>query len=560
MIKIGIFDRYLSTLGGGERYSCKMAEVLSKNNSYKVDLITDLYSDLSEVSERLNLDLSKVNLKVLPFISDDYSENITGSYDIFINATYLSAFSACAKYNIYVCYFPTPFDADFRFIHRFLLVFFRKPAKWLYRKAEKFFKSPDKLEIMEGLYDVKRFMLGRGSWSTGEVIIRADRSSFISENSAPEAVIKEISGSFLKLGIKNPVDTNLKTMRTDISAHLSSPSQKPFLNISEELASGQKKSIRIPLKDGEVNYIKIRSDFFVPSRQNLKKQDSRKLGVVLYDETEAGLLKKIFLKILGYIPMFLISYPSDLKFLESYNEIVTISEFSKYWIGKYWKKESRILFPPVDTESFEIGLKQKIILSVGRFFPEHHNKKQYELALAFIDMIKSNPEDMDGYRLILAGGLENRETHVRYVEKIKEAVSGYPIEIMTNISWNELKSLFSKSLIFWHASGLNEDENKTPAKFEHFGITTVEAMSAGCIPVVINRGGQKEIIEESVNGFKFDDISELKTKTLNVIKNYKEIEKIKFKARNDSQRYSNKNFEDNLLKIISEACVQLKKD
>ena len=64
MIKIGIFDRYLSTLGGGERYSCKMAEVLSKNNNYKVDLITDLYSDLSEVSERLNLDLSETELRI----------------------------------------------------------------------------------------------------------------------------------------------------------------------------------------------------------------------------------------------------------------------------------------------------------------------------------------------------------------------------------------------------------------------------------------------------------------------------------------------------------------
>ncbi|GAH99470.1 unnamed protein product [marine sediment metagenome] len=30
MKKIAIYDRYLSTVGGGERYSCKIAEVLSK--------------------------------------------------------------------------------------------------------------------------------------------------------------------------------------------------------------------------------------------------------------------------------------------------------------------------------------------------------------------------------------------------------------------------------------------------------------------------------------------------------------------------------------------------
>ncbi|MDD3520946.1 MAG: glycosyltransferase [Actinomycetota bacterium] len=560
MIKIGIFDRYLSTLGGGERYSCKMAEVLSKKDIYKVDLITDLYSDLSEVSERLNLDLSRVNLKILPFISDDYSQNITGDYDVFINATYLSAFTAKAKHNIYVCYFPTPFDSDFRFIHRFLLFFFRKPAKWLYKKSEKFFKSPDKIEITEGIYELKRFMLKRGSWSTGEIVIKADRSRYVLNNDHLLESTEKKPDLFLRLGIKNPEDTHLETMNVKISVYPSSFSGKPSFNVSDKLDSGQKKSIEIPVQAGEVSYIKISSDVFVPSVQNDNKQDSRKLGVVLYDETAISLPKKIFFKILGFIPMFLITYPSGFKFLESYNEILSISDYSKYWIKKYWKKESRILFPPVDTDSFEIGSKEKIILSVGRFFPEHHNKKQYELARAFIDMIKSNPDETEGYRLILAGGLENREKHIEYVKKIREISQGYPIEIMTNISWEDLKNLFSKAMIFWHASGLNEDENKNPAKFEHFGITTVEAMSAGCIPIVINKGGQKEIIEESVNGFKFEDIAGLKKKTINVIRNYKDIEKIKFKAREDSQRYSNKNFEENLLKIISGAVERIKKE
>ena len=77
---------------------------------------------------------------------------------------------------------------------------------------------------------------------------------------------------------------------------------------------------------------------------------------------------------------------------------------------------------------------------------------------------------------------------------------------------------------------------------------------------VINRGGQKEIIEEAVNGFKFEDISELKEKTIYVIKNYDHIDKIKFRAISDSRKYSNKNFEENLLKIIAEATEKLKKD
>jgi len=125
MIKIGIYDRYLSTFGGGERYSCKMAEILSHQSNYSVDIITDIFADLNQVSRRLNLNLSKVNLKVFPFLSEDYAEKITKEYDIFINATYLSSLSAYGGRNLYLCYFPTPFDVDFRTIHRFLLFFFR---------------------------------------------------------------------------------------------------------------------------------------------------------------------------------------------------------------------------------------------------------------------------------------------------------------------------------------------------------------------------------------------------------------------------------------------------
>jgi len=211
----------------------------------------------------------------------------------------------------------------------------------------------------------------------------------------------------------------------------------------------------------------------------------------------------------------------------------------------------------VDTKSFEIGIKEKIILSVGRFFPEHHNKKQLELAQTFIEMIKKYPEQMQGFRLVLAGGLESKKNHIEYVEKIKEISKGFPIDIMTNISWQALKDLFAKAMIFWHASGLNEDEKKNPSKFEHFGITTVEAMASGCIPIVINKGGQKEIINEPENGFKFNDINELMEKTINVIVNYKEMKEIMFRAKRDCEKYSNGMFEQNLLNIISKAALSL---
>ena len=48
---------------------------------------------------------------------------------------------------------------------------------------------------------------------------------------------------------------------------------------------------------------------------------------------------------------------------------------------------------------------------------------------------------------------------------------------------------------------------------EHFGITTVEAMAAGCVPVVINKAGQREIVEDGVSGFLWNTWGELKDRT-----------------------------------------------
>jgi len=562
LLKIGIYDRYLNTLGGGERYSCKMAEILSKKiPGAEVDLITDIHSNLKEVSERLNLDLSKVNLKIFPFISEDYASRITGVYDIFINTTYLSSLPASAKYNIYLCYFPTPFDSDFKLIHKFLLLFFRRPAIWLFKMATGMIESTNFIEVKEGLYDVKRFMLKRGTWSSGRVVLKIKDFS-----------LRNIYFGKLSLGFKNPASSQIDEMNLSVKIFTSGENgfdldeektdfenkNRLFFEKKLVLKADDRINIDIPLSAESSNMVIITSDTFIPSEINKDVMDSRKLGAVVYDYNKASPIKKIILKMLGFIPLFLVTYPVKLKFLESYHEVISISRYSQHWIKKLWGKESTLLFPPVDTENFYNKAKEKIILSVGRFFPEHHNKKQLELAEVFIDLYKKYPDEMKGYELVLAGGLESRKTHIDYVDKIAALSKGYPIKILTNISWKDLLETFAKAEIFWHASGFGEDENKHPEKFEHFGITTVEAMAAGCVPIVINKGGQKEIIKEAENGFIFEDFDELKEKTLWAIKNPEKLTSLRETAKKDANLFSNDVFEKNLLEIINNAYLFLK--
>jgi glycosyltransferase involved in cell wall biosynthesis len=296
----------------------------------------------------------------------------------------------------------------------------------------------------------------------------------------------------------------------------------------------------------------ISSDTFVPAEADSSSKDSRKLGVVVYNQSKINFFKKAVLKILGYIPLFLITYPRDLTFLETYDRVVTISEYSRKWVKKLWGKESTVLFPPVDIDSFRPGNKEKIILSVGRFFPEHHNKKQLELVRLFRELYDRYPVEMKGYTLYLAGGVGSRADHLDYVEKVKAAGKNYPVKVITNIRWEDLVRIFARSLIFWHASGLGEDEKVHPEKFEHFGITTVEAMAAGCIPVVINRGGQKEIIRNGYDGFLFNSLQELEDITIKIAGGKINIGEIRKNAIKSCKRFSSSNFKRDLISMVNE--------
>ena len=544
MVKIGIYDRYLSTAGGGERYSCKMAEILSLAPGYEVDLISDLYVDLSTVASRLNLDLKKVGLKIFPFLSEEYTRRITASYDIFINTTYLSSLSGYGKRNLYLCYFPTPFNVDFKFVHRFLLIFFRLPAIWLYRLADKLSGGFKDIEVVEGVYDIKRFLLMRGSWTSGTAVIDFHNP-----------------GKNVQIALKNPLTTAIENMDCEVKLYEKS-SKTLIFDHKIILARGVKEFVNIGIPDkyssGFDFRMEIKSTDFIPSetagqpQKSLAANDTRKLGAVIYNGRKIGLFKKFIMKILGFVPLFLVTYPKDLKFLDTYDKIISISQYSEKWINIFWKKKSTILFPPVDVQNFKVLPKEKIILSVGRFFPEHHNKKQLELAERFIELIKQDPDAMSGFTLYLAGGVENKKEHLDYVKEIEDLSKGYPIKIMTNMQWGSLVELFAKALIFWHASGMGEDENRHPEKFEHFGITTVEAMASGCIPVVINKGGQVEIINDGYNGFLFENWEQMKAVTLKICAKPDTFADISQNALESSKKFSSDNFKEQLMHIIKE--------
>ena len=190
------------------------------------------------------------------------------------------------------------------------------------------------------------------------------------------------------------------------------------------------------------------------------------------------------------------------------HKVVVNSEFTKKVIDKEFGINSIVLYPPVSPIG-GISSKEKIILSVGRFEPSLNTKHQDILIEAFKLLSPQDP----GWKLVLAGASSSDD----FMAKLKLASAGFPIEFATNVSHEDLISLYQKSPIYWHAAGYGVDEVKNPELTEHFGISTVEAISAGCIPLVVPHGGQREIIQSDM--LHWQSIEELSAKTLSIIQN-----------------------------------------
>lgn len=192
-----------------------------------------------------------------------------------------------------------------------------------------------------------------------------------------------------------------------------------------------------------------------------------------------------------------------IEYLSTYQRYLANSRFTARWTGRLWGVAADVLYPPVRPE-VQPGPKRPLILNVGRFFdPRHgHSKKQLELIEAF------KVCGLDEWRLALVGGGDAANRDYALAAK-RQARALDRLDVHVNASGSVVRELLGAASIYWHAGGFGEDERRHPQRFEHFGITVVEAMAAGAVPVVYGAAGPAEIVENGVNGYHWHDLAEL---------------------------------------------------
>jgi glycosyltransferase involved in cell wall biosynthesis len=227
------------------------------------------------------------------------------------------------------------------------------------------------------------------------------------------------------------------------------------------------------------------------------------------------------------------------------NRVVVNSEFTKSFIDREYPCETVVLYPPVDVEKFKPGKKENLILYVGRFSQLEQSKRQDVLVTVFKKFYDSFGH---GWKMVLAGGSGIGRT--KFVDKLKKSGTSYPVRVVENPSFKEIKNLYSRAKIFWSAAGYGVDEKRLPQKVEHFGISLVEAMAAGCVPLAYNAGGHREIIKDGMNGKLWNTKGDLLGFTRDLIENSADLRKISLNAVKDSFNFSYARFEANLLKLV----------
>ncbi len=211
-----------------------------------------------------------------------------------------------------------------------------------------------------------------------------------------------------------------------------------------------------------------------------------------------------------------------------YTHIMFNSRYTAQWIEKRWQQTPDVhIFPPVDMTSPNLPeVKENIILSVSRF-ELSGNKQQREMIKAFIRLKQLHPDLARGWKLLLVGG---SVAHNPYLDRIRRLVKSYPaheIQIEVNVPASDLEKFYQRAKIFWHFSGLKQSD---PAKMEHFGMTTVEAMQNGCVPVVFNGGGQTEIVEDGGSGVLFGSQESLLENTVRLMQDSQEMHRLSLGA------------------------------
>jgi len=134
-----------------------------------------------------------------------------------------------------------------------------------------------------------------------------------------------------------------------------------------------------------------------------------------------------------------------------------------------------VIYPPVDIHRFASSSpnKQRAVVTLGRFSPGKRQLEQIQLAECMPDTL---------FYII---GFANNNLYYQQCKNYVEMHKIKNVHLYPDAPFSEILNLLQNSRYFLHTL-INEP----------FGITAVQAIAAGCLPIVHDSGGQRETVPD----------------------------------------------------------------
>lgn len=165
-------------------------------------------------------------------------------------------------------------------------------------------------------------------------------------------------------------------------------------------------------------------------------------------------------------------------------QLLTNSKFMQQIIRETLSRNATVVYPPVNVESFSSDYPQNqkgnAVAVVASYTPKRH--------LEQVPLIAKKTKHAD---FVIMGKTD--EYSVPTLKKLKTLIDALQVKdrvkLQTNVPTNDLKETLAKTKVYLHVM-----------PYDHFGISVVEAMASGCVPLVHRSGGPWQDILDGKQG------------------------------------------------------------
>jgi len=221
-----------------------------------------------------------------------------------------------------------------------------------------------------------------------------------------------------------------------------------------------------------------------------------------------------------------------LKVIKSNNiNLVSNSKFVHDSILEHFEKNSEVIYPPVEINKFQKKIQKdpKSVISISRYSPE----KRLDVAIRIIQDIPDI-----SFKII---GSTYTKSNIIYYNHIKEKTKNYShIELLKDIQRNRLIEYVARSKVYLHTSE------------ETFGISVVEAISAGCIPIVPDNSAHKETVPYTE--LRYDSVVDAQRKIKEAVSG--EYDNLLSDLQEHIKQFDERNFQKKVMEYMKKITLQ----